>query len=188
MTPQRTPIVWSVDEKTATQAKSRLSATRPAVPGKPVRQEPEHRRSGTVSPFGAPDLHEDAVRGWVTGPARSENSVASLPDLVAYTPAGLQPLCICDDCSAHTPGRPAKQPLPAPSSLRAFPRGRLRRMPPRGGVRPAEAGGGAPTAALSATAQGTAQALSSPSGAKPYDIVSPPAAPATSLSPEKTVG
>jgi hypothetical protein len=32
-------VVWSVDEKTGMQAKSRVNPTRPAVPGLPVRQE-----------------------------------------------------------------------------------------------------------------------------------------------------
>lgn len=102
-------MVWSVDEKTGIQAKSRVNPTRPAVPGKAVRQEFEYRRNGTATLFAALDVHQGGVAGWVTDSSRSENFVAFLSDLVGQTPASLDLHCICDNLSAH------KTPLSASS-------------------------------------------------------------------------
>ena len=45
--PPANAVVWSVDEKSGMQAKSRVNPTKPAVPGKPVRREFEYKRNGT---------------------------------------------------------------------------------------------------------------------------------------------
>lgn len=99
--PPEGAVVWSVDEKTGIQAKSRVNPTRPAVPGKAVRQEFEYRRNGTATLFAALDVHQGGVAGWVTDSSRSENFVAFLSDLVGQTPASLDLHCICDNLSAH---------------------------------------------------------------------------------------
>ena len=109
-------VVWSVDEKTGIQAKSRINPTRPAVPaghveadtlkaskprGRPVRQEFEYKRNGTAMLFAALDVHGGEIAGWVADSSRSENFVAFLDDLIEQTPQGLDLHCICDNLSAH---------------------------------------------------------------------------------------
>lgn len=101
LNPPENAVVWSVDEKTGIQAKSRVNPTKPAAPGYPVRREFEYRRNGTAALFAALDVHDGAVAGWVTDSTRSENFVAFLSDLVAQTPEGLDLHCIVDNLSAH---------------------------------------------------------------------------------------
>jgi transposase len=114
--PPDNAMVWSVDEKTGIQAKSRVNPTRPAVPaghlegdaarakpvrGRPVRQEFEYKRNGTAMLFAAMDVHGGGISGWVADSSRSENFVAFLGDLIEQTPEGLDLHCICDNLSAH---------------------------------------------------------------------------------------
>jgi transposase len=122
LNPPEGAVVFSVDEKTGIQAKSRPNPTRPAVPGKPVRQEPEYRRNGTASLFAALDVHEGTVAAWVTDSTRSENFVAFLADLVSCTPPGLDLHCIVDNLSAH------KTPLVA-EFIKSNPRAHLHFTP-----------------------------------------------------------
>jgi transposase len=120
-------VVWSVDEKSGIQAKSRINPTRPPVPGIPARREFEYRRHGTAVLFAGLNVHEGGVAGWVTDSTRSDNFVDFLGDLVAQTPAGLDLHCIVDNLSAHstprsppswtsTPPRPPALPRPPMSS------------------------------------------------------------------------
>jgi transposase len=102
LNPPENAVVWSVDEKSGIQAKSRVAPTRPAVPGIPLRQEFEYRRHGTAVLFAGLKVHEGTVAGWVTDSTRSDNFVDFLGDLVAQTPAGLDLHCIVDNLSAHT--------------------------------------------------------------------------------------
>jgi transposase len=102
LNPPENAVVWSVDEKSGMQAKSRINPTKPAVPGTPVRREFEYRRNGTAVLFAALDVHEGDIAGWVTDSTRSENFVEFLDDLVSYTPAGMQLHCIVDNLSAHS--------------------------------------------------------------------------------------
>jgi transposase len=101
LNPPDNAVVWSVDEKSQIQAKSRPNRTKPAVPGASVRQDPTYVRHGTRVLFAALDVHEGDVAGWVTDSTRSENFVAFLADLVRYTPDGLEMHCIVDNLSAH---------------------------------------------------------------------------------------
>jgi transposase len=101
LNPPENAVVWSVDEKSGMQAKSRVNPTRPAVPGIPVRREFEYRRHGTAVLFAGLKVHEGTVAGWVTDSTRSDNFVEFLADLVAQTPAGLDLHCIADNLSAH---------------------------------------------------------------------------------------
>jgi transposase len=103
--PPTNTVVWSVDEKTGMQAKSRINPTRPAVPGTRRRQEFEYRRHGTAVLFAGLNVHDGTVAGWVTDSSKSVNFVEFLADLVAQTPAGLELHCIVDNLSAH--GTPA---------------------------------------------------------------------------------
>jgi transposase len=99
--PPDNAIVWSVDEKSGIQARSRINPTRPAVPGIPVRREFEYRRHGTAVLFAGLNVHEGDVAAWVTDSTRAENFVEFLADLDAQTPVGLELHCIVDNLSAH---------------------------------------------------------------------------------------
>lgn len=101
LNPPTNAVVWSVDEKSGMQAKSRVNPTRPAVPGIAGRQEFEYRRHGTAVLFAGLDVHAGTVAGWVTDSTRSENFVEFLGDLVAQTPVGLDLHCIADNLSTH---------------------------------------------------------------------------------------
>jgi transposase len=101
LNPPANAVVWSVDEKSGMQAKSRINPTRPAVPGIATRREFEYRRHGTAVLFAGLKVHEGTVAGWVTDSTRSDNFVGFLADLVAQTPAGLDLHCIADNLSAH---------------------------------------------------------------------------------------
>src|ERR1700730_11341623 len=102
LNPPENAVVWSVDEKSGMQAKSRVNPTRPAIPGVAVRREFEYRRHGTAVLFAGLKVHEGTVAGWVTDSTRSDNFVDFLADLVAQTPAGLDLHCIVDNLSAHS--------------------------------------------------------------------------------------
>ena len=102
LNPPEGAVVWSVDEKSGIQAKSRVNPTLPAVPGIAVRQDFEYRRHGTAVLFAGLNVHDGAVAGWITDSTRSENFVDFLADLVAQTPAGLDLHCIVDNLSTHT--------------------------------------------------------------------------------------
>lgn len=101
LNPPENAVVWSVDEKSGMQAKSRKNPTRPAVPGHPTRREFEYVRHGTAVLFAGLNVHEGAVAGWVTDSTRSANFVDFLTDLVAQTPRHLELHCIVDNLSAH---------------------------------------------------------------------------------------
>ena len=96
LNPPENAVVWSVDEKSGMQAKSRVNPTKPAVPGIPVRREFEYRRHGTAVLFAGLDVHRGDVAAWVTDSTRTENFVEFLADLDAQTPAGTQLHCIVD--------------------------------------------------------------------------------------------
>ncbi len=101
LNPPENALVWSIDEKTGMQAKSRVNPTKPAVPGRPARREFEYKRHGTAVLFAALKVHEGTVAGWVTDSSRSENFVEFLADLVAQTPEGLDLHCVVDNLSTH---------------------------------------------------------------------------------------
>jgi len=99
--PPENAVVWSVDEKSGMQAKSRVNPTKPAIPGTPVRREFEYQRNGTAVLFAALDVHDGGIAGWVTDSTKSANFVDFLGDLVRQTPEGLDLHCIADNLSAH---------------------------------------------------------------------------------------
>lgn len=101
LNPPENAVVWSVDEKSGMQAKSRINPTKPAISGKRTRREFEYERNGTAVLFATLDVHEGSVAGWVTDSTRSDNFVDFLGDLVKQTPRGLDLHCIADNLSAH---------------------------------------------------------------------------------------
>lgn len=102
LNPPTNAIVWSVDEKSQIQAKSRVSPTKPAIPGTPVRRDHGYKRHGTQVLFAGLDVHSGHVVGWVTDSTRSENFVEFLGDLVAQTPRHLHLHCIVDNLKTHS--------------------------------------------------------------------------------------
>ena len=102
LNPPENAVIWSVDEKSGMQAKSRINPTRPAVPGIAARREFEYRRHGTAVLFAGLNVHQGGVAGWVTDSTRSENFVDFLADLVRQTPAGLELHCILDNLKTHS--------------------------------------------------------------------------------------
>lgn len=100
--PPMNAVVWSVDEKSGMQAKSRVNPTQPAVPGTPVRQEFEYRRHGTAVLFAGLNVHDGNIAGWVTDSTRSVNFVEFLNDLVDRTPPGLELHCVVDNLKTHS--------------------------------------------------------------------------------------
>ena len=102
LNPPENAVVWSVDEKSGMQAKSRVNPTRPAVPGVAARREFEYKRHGTAVLFAGLDVHDGQLAGWVTDSTRSNNFVEFLGDLVDQTPAGLDLHCIVDNLATHS--------------------------------------------------------------------------------------
>jgi hypothetical protein len=101
LNPPENAVVWSVDENSGVQAKSRVNPTLAPIPGIPARREFEYRRHGAAVLFAGLDVHHGAVAGWVCESTRSENVVEFLADLVAQTPAGLDLHCIVDNLKTH---------------------------------------------------------------------------------------
>ncbi len=100
--------VFSVDEKTGIQAKSRVGATRPARPadgaaaGRVARQEFEYRRHGTKALFAAFECATGEVVAAPTDSVRSDNFVAFLAELDSMVPAHLELHCIVDNLATHS--------------------------------------------------------------------------------------
>jgi len=108
LNPPDNALVWSVDEKTGIQAKSRVNPTLPAVPGIPTRREFEYRRHGTVVLFAALDVQQGNVEGWVSDSSKSDNFVEFLAQLVKVTPKRLTLHCIVDNLATHKTEQVAK--------------------------------------------------------------------------------
>ncbi len=112
LTPEDNWAVFSIDEKTGIQARSRVDPTRPARPagdvdeaGRSVTQEFEYQRHGTKALFAAFECATGEVYAQPTDSTRSTNFVAFLADLDRQVPAQLELHCIVDNLSAHgTPG------------------------------------------------------------------------------------
>ena len=99
--PPEGAVVFSVDEKTGMQARSRVNPTRPAAAGHPARQEFEYRRHGTAVLLAALDVHHGQVIPQLSDSSRSANFVAFLADLDAAVPAGRSLHVIADNLSTH---------------------------------------------------------------------------------------
>ena len=99
--PPTNAVVFSVDEKTGMQAKSRINPTKPPIPGIPERREFEYERHGTAVLYAALNVHEGDVFAWVTDSCDSDNFVTFLWDLMDRTPEELDLHVICDNLSAH---------------------------------------------------------------------------------------
>ena len=104
--PPQNWAVFSVDEKTGMQAKSRTNPTRPAAPadggaGRRAQQEFEYKRHGTRALFAAFECATGEVTAAPTDSIRSDNFVAFLADLDSMVPAHLELHCIVDNLATH---------------------------------------------------------------------------------------
>jgi transposase len=102
LNPPENALVYSIDEKSGMQAKSRTNPTRSAAPGIRARREFEYVRHGTAVLYAALEVHDGGVDGWVTDSTCSHNFVAFLSELVDTSPEGLELHCIVDNLSAHS--------------------------------------------------------------------------------------
>ena len=101
LNPPENAVVWSMNEKTSIQAKTRINPTKPAVPGIAERREFEYERNGTVVLFAGLNVHEGDVAGWVTDSTCSDNFVTFMWDLIDQTPEHMDLHCIVDNLAAH---------------------------------------------------------------------------------------
>jgi transposase len=101
LSPPENAVVYSIDEKSGIQARSRKNPTQPAIPRTPARQEYEYVRHGTAVLFAALEVHDGGVDGWVANSTRADNFIAFLGDLVTKTPKGLELHCSCDNLTTH---------------------------------------------------------------------------------------
>ena len=107
--PPKNWAVFSVDEKTGMQAKSRADPTLPAQPagadgakGRPAQQQFEYRRHGTKALFAAFECATGEVVATPTDSVRSDNFVAFLAELDSVVPAHLELHCIVDNLATHS--------------------------------------------------------------------------------------
>ena len=103
--PDENWAVFSIDEKTGMQAKSRINPTQPANIDQPTRQEFEYKRHGTRALFAAFECATGEVIARPTDSTRSVNFVSFLAELDSQVPAHLELHCIVDNLASHgTPG------------------------------------------------------------------------------------
>lgn len=102
LSPPENAVVYSIDEKSGMQARSRKNPTKPAISGIPARQEFEYVRHGTAVLYAALEVHNGGIDAWVTDSTRADNFIEFLDDLVSNTPEGLELHCIVDNLSAHS--------------------------------------------------------------------------------------
>ena len=93
--------VFSVDEKTGVQAKSRINPTKPAAAGEPARQEFEYKRHGTQALFAAFECGTGEVIVRPTDSTRAANFIGFLNELDSQVPAHLELHCIVDNLASH---------------------------------------------------------------------------------------
>ena len=93
--------VFSVDEKTGMQAKSRINPTQPATPGQRAHQEFEYKRHATRALFAAFECGTGEVIVRPTGSTRAANFIGFLNELDSQVPAHLEVHCIVDNLASH---------------------------------------------------------------------------------------
>lgn len=102
LNPQENWAVFSVDEKTGIQAKSRINPTQPAAPGHGgARQEFEYKRHGVRALFAAFECGTGEVTVRPTDSTRAVNFIGFLAELDTLVPAHLELHCIVDNLASH---------------------------------------------------------------------------------------
>ena len=100
-------MLFSVDEKTAMQARSRKRATRPVRPGRVERREFEYVRHGTVSLMAAMNVTTGTVHPKIIKRNDSDTFIEFLTELAATVDPDKKIHLILDNGSSHTSRRPA---------------------------------------------------------------------------------
>ncbi len=102
LNPQENWAVFSVDEKTGIQAKSRVNPTQPAVPdGDGAHEEFEYKRHGVRALFAAFECGTGEVMVRPTDSTRAANFIGFLTELDSQVPAHLELHCIVDNLASH---------------------------------------------------------------------------------------
>jgi transposase len=94
--------MFSVDEKTGVQAKSRKYPTRAVGPGRPERREFEYVRHGTVSVIAAMNVTTGTIHPKIITKNNSATFIEFLEELAATVPADKKIHLIMDNGSSHT--------------------------------------------------------------------------------------
>jgi transposase len=101
-------VLFSVDEKTAMQARSRKRATRPVRAGRPERREFEYRRHGTVSLMAAMNVTTGTVHPKIITRNDSDTFIEFLTELAATVEPDKKIHLILDNGSSHTSAKTRK--------------------------------------------------------------------------------
>jgi len=95
--------VFSVDEKTSLQPRTRKVATRAARPSVPVRLEHEYQRCGALQLFAAFDTRSGNVIGVCRPRKRQEDFIELLVEIDRQTPSSITLIhIVCDNLRVHT--------------------------------------------------------------------------------------
>ena len=100
--PAADTVLFSVDEKTAMQARSRKRATRPVRPGRVERREFEYVRHGTVSLMAAMNVTTGTVHPKIITRNDSDTFIEFLTELAATVEPDKKIHLILDNGSSHT--------------------------------------------------------------------------------------
>jgi transposase len=102
LNPPKASVLFSIDEKTGIQAKSRKYPTRRPAPGRPARREFEYVRHGTVSLIAAMDVTTGTVHHEIITRNDSVAFTAFLARLETRVPGHLDIHLVMDNGSSHT--------------------------------------------------------------------------------------
>ncbi|MBA2472145.1 MAG: IS630 family transposase [Pseudonocardiales bacterium] len=100
--PPADTVLFSVDEKTAMQARSRKRATRPVRPGQPERREFEYVRHGTVSLIAAMNVTTGTIHPKIITRNDSATFIEFLTELAQTVDPTKNIHLILDNGSSHT--------------------------------------------------------------------------------------
>jgi transposase len=100
--PPADAVLFSVDEKTAMQARSRKRATRPVRPGRVERREFEYVRHGTVSLIAAMNVTTGTVHPKIIKRNDSDTFIEFLGELAATVDPDKKIHLVLDNGSSHT--------------------------------------------------------------------------------------
>src|SRR6266511_1176596 len=95
-------VLFSLDEKTSMQAKSRKNRTRPIRPGRPEQREFEYVRHGTVSLLAAMNVTDGTVHPKIITRNDSTTFIAFCTELAASVDPSKKIHLILDNGSSHT--------------------------------------------------------------------------------------
>jgi transposase len=102
LNPPADTVLFSVDEKTAMQARSRKRATRPVRAGQTERREFEYRRHGTVSLMAAMNVTTGTIHPKIIKRNDSDTFIEFLTELAATVEPDKKIHLILDNGSSHT--------------------------------------------------------------------------------------